>query len=284
MLPNFIILGAARSGTTSLVRYLQQHPEILMNKRKDTNFFAYNEDDPGRTMWGGRAHYQFPVKNIEVYKELFETDKEYEHVGECSASYLVSKYAPVQIKEILGNDVKFIVILRNPVERAHSDFLRRKVKKEQYESKDFYENPLQKNWIQYGFYSKYLNEYFKLFDRDNFHIMIFEEFINNTHENMVSLYKFLGVNNDIKLDYRKYNAGGVPKSTLLNKLAEKFKGLFYKLLPEKIKNYAKELYRLNYDNSEELSESVYNELMALYREDINNLENMLDRSLEIWYE
>jgi len=169
------------------------------------------------------------------------------------------------------------------VDRAYSDFMRRKVKSNKLNYNEFYNKPLEKKWFLYGFYSEYLKIYFDMFGKENFHIIIFEEFVENTQEYMDSLFKFLDVNNNINIKYKKYNSSGEARSKLLNVFAEKTKQLFYRLLPEKGIRYAKELYRINYKKSPELSKFTYDKVMKLYENDIKKLEVLLGRSLNVWY-
>ena len=107
-LPNFLIVGAAKSGTTSLFEYLAQHPEVYVAVCKELHYFS---DAP--------------------YPKLANSDKEYENlfvgiinekaIGESSVSYLSDTEAPYRINKLL-KDVKIIILLRNPVDRAYAQW------------------------------------------------------------------------------------------------------------------------------------------------------------------
>ncbi|MFC1812830.1 sulfotransferase domain-containing protein, partial [Thermodesulfobacteriota bacterium] len=108
MMPNFLIVGAAKSGTTSLYSYLNQHPDIFMPKWKELSFFI---GDPA-----GPIH---KVKKPEFFLRVFATVANQTAVGEASTSYLYDESAPKRIKEVLGA-IKIIIVLRNPVDMAYS--------------------------------------------------------------------------------------------------------------------------------------------------------------------
>jgi len=120
-LPNFLIVGAAKSGTSSLHQYLIQHPDIFMpsyNKEgknvKEPQFLIKEKVEK-------RLH--FGVWDWEEYKALFDDSGEYKSVGESTVFYLY--YYKESIKNIkfrLGDDVKIIIVLRNPIDRAYSAF------------------------------------------------------------------------------------------------------------------------------------------------------------------
>src|SRR5262245_28477364 len=72
MLPNFIVIGAAKAGTTSLHWYLAEHPSVFMTTTKDPSFFAYGLDARGQLVWGDPEFHRFPVKTLAEYERLFD--------------------------------------------------------------------------------------------------------------------------------------------------------------------------------------------------------------------
>lgn len=116
-MPNFLIVGAQKAGTTSLHYYLKQHPQIYMRPRKEPHFFEGMHWDfyrPGRIM--------LAVTDLADYQALFEGVTDEKAIGEASASYLYSPKAPTLIKRSIP-DARLIAILRNPPDRAYSNFL-----------------------------------------------------------------------------------------------------------------------------------------------------------------
>jgi len=106
MLPNLICPGAAKSGTTTLYDLLRQHPDVLMSSKKEANFFVQN--------------YQ---KGKEWYEKLYFSGwKDEKIIGDITPSYMSFKYVAKRIHDMLGNGIKFIFLLRNPVTRAYSHY------------------------------------------------------------------------------------------------------------------------------------------------------------------
>src|ERR1041385_6888829 len=116
--PNLLIIGAAKSGTTSLHTYLNEHPQIFMARRKEPSFFLL-WDNPERIALHereGRAEVNF-FSTLERYAALFVDGKEHKIRGESSTAYLANPECAAKIKQLIP-DVKIIAILRNPVSRA----------------------------------------------------------------------------------------------------------------------------------------------------------------------
>ena len=99
-LPEFIIIGAQKAGTTSLQHYLKMTPGVYLPARESTHFFT--------------NHYQ---EGVEKYKEHFL--RGHGPAGECTRFYIMHPLVPERIYGMIPN-VKIIVLLRNPVDRAYS--------------------------------------------------------------------------------------------------------------------------------------------------------------------
>jgi hypothetical protein len=119
LLPDFLIIGAAKSGTTSLYRYLVQHPHVRRARRKEIRFFD-REYAQGENWY--RAHFPLALRKRweTVRRGGFAT-------GEASPSYLYYPHAPKRARAVVPA-AKLIAILRNPVDRAYSQY-RHKVRK-----------------------------------------------------------------------------------------------------------------------------------------------------------
>ena len=120
IMPDFLIVGAAKSGTTALYHYLGQHPEVFLSPIKETNFFAQK---------GKNLDFNGPKDNLITHKKTITETVDYYNqftnvtnekaIGEICPSYLYYKDAPKNIKEHIP-EVKIIAILREPVSRAFS--------------------------------------------------------------------------------------------------------------------------------------------------------------------
>ena len=120
-LPNFLVIGAARSGTTSLYYCLQNHPQVYVTPVLEPRFFAFEGEKVDFNGPGDRLLKRRIVTKVEDYAALFDGVIDEIAIGEVSPAYLTSQSAPVRIQHYIPN-TKIIAVLRNPVERAISSF------------------------------------------------------------------------------------------------------------------------------------------------------------------
>ena len=121
-LPNFLIVGAAKSGTSSLHQYLLQHPDIFMPTFNEEGLSLKEPQFLIKSKVEKRLH--FGIWEWKEYLSIFEDVEEQKVIGEASVFYLYYYEEAIKnIKSRLGNDVKIIILLRNPVDRAFSAFL-----------------------------------------------------------------------------------------------------------------------------------------------------------------
>src|SRR5437667_3118215 len=114
--PNFFIVGAQNSGTTSLYGYLKQHPDVFMPALKEPHYFA--QITPSHE----QRYLRTIVRDEAAYLRLFLKAKGYPAIGEASPSYLWDANAPHRIRKAVPH-AKIIILLRDPVERAYSHYL-----------------------------------------------------------------------------------------------------------------------------------------------------------------
>jgi hypothetical protein len=187
-LPNFLIIGAAKAGTTSLHGYLSLHPEIFMSKRKELNFF----DDRGR--WN---------KGIEWYKSNFNDT--FSINGEASPQY--SRYprnagVPERIKRVLGAP-KLIYLIRDPVERIisfYAHMVQRSLSTPPFEELLAAIETDSEEYIQGSSYFLQLSQYLKLFPRDTILVVLQERLRADRRRTLKLIFKFLGVDDEFWSD------------------------------------------------------------------------------------
>lgn len=194
MLPNFLIVGAQKSGTSSLNYYLQEHPEIYMHP-KELHFF----DDRDGTYNQGLGY----------YGSFFNETEKQKVVGECTPCYMYAADAPQRIHSVLP-DVKVAFIMRNPVDRAYSAYWKNiKNGREKYSFEDAlaYEKKrieinrwhrLQFSYISRGFYYEQIERYMTLFQKENMLFLLFEDFIAKPQEILNRVYKFIDVDSELE--------------------------------------------------------------------------------------
>ena len=187
-LPNFLIVGAQKCGTTTLYDILNEHPEANMSSVKEINFFTIDNKYS---------------KGLLSYSSYFKkSTKKHKITGEASPGYICFPGIAEKIYNNLG-DIKIIIILRDPIKRAYSQYWdnRRHLKEyrtegeiiREYLSADY--ETTSKGYFSRGVYIKYIEEYLKYFSRDKVHIMILEDLVKNPKKELFELYNFLGIDN-----------------------------------------------------------------------------------------
>jgi len=283
---DFFIVGAPKAGTTSLCHYLNEHPEIVMSRQKETDFFS-DESLQKQGLYYGKNR----VDKIEKYHNLFPTLQEKKY-GEASVSYLFYEDVPKKIKEYNSNG-KIIIMLRNPVERAFShylmdyrlgliippleEFFERELNNKK--SKLFYQQ-----YIELGLYFEQVKRYLDTFGSENTHIIFYQDFKNDIEEVIRKAYYFLGVDNSFKPRVeKKHNTFSRPKNNLI-RIVYSFVGLrkFLKwLIPKNlVKRIKNTLFKK--DEKPELNIELRNKMNKLFVEDIKLLEELLSKDLSRW--
>ena len=229
--PNLFVVGAARCGTTSLHRYLAEHPEIFVPERKELSYFGVGdtgEDFGGPD--GALVSGKLP-RSLSEYLSYFRGCTDEKIQVDVSPWYLYSSLAAERIRESCPKS-KIIAILRNPIDRAYSHYrLMAKLGMEKHER--FWdavaaeqERKTQRwtfGWYysEVGLYGKQLSRYFAHFAPEQIKIIFFEEFIRDTKSVMGDIYRFLGVREIHPDTYPIYNEAVLPKSRSVKLLLEK---------------------------------------------------------------
>lgn len=295
MMPNFLGLGAAKAGTTSVREYLNAHNQIYMAPG-EPRFFSFEDQelDPHHVV------HRTTITDLCAYQKLFDGVTDEKAIGDISPSYLFNPRAPERIKHHVP-DAKLFVILRNPVDRAFSHFVHM-IKAGLEPETDFakaIDNPLVKvgNWqrtryyIQFGFYHDQISRYFQLFSREQIRVYLFEDLKNDPGALMHDLFVLLGVDDRFSPDSsRVFNPSGVPRSRLVHSLLFKpnvLKQLLKFALPAAALNRLKgTAYQFQQYNLRRLDfpEETRAHLTDIYREDILNLQQLIQRDLSMWLE
>ena len=229
MKPNFICIGVQKGGTTSLIKYLNLNPEIYIAKG-EKHFFD-------RKLSNG----ELSDKDIKKYEESFKTTKPI--IGEKTPSYCYIRYAMDRIYNYDKN-IKLIIILREPISRAFSQYnmvlsKKKETLNDRTDIEIFNEITSQENikfnevesngeyFVIRGFYDEILEYILSKFSRDNLYIGISEEINQNKLKYYNEIYEFLGATKLIKIN-DKLN-GNVRKYT--------------KKIPKKLEKYLYNIYK-----------------------------------------
>lgn len=233
MKQNFVCIGAQKAGTTTLAEILGQHPDICIPPIKETKFFLFDQD------------YE---KGKEFYDSYFTNYQGQKAVGEFDPDYMLFPITAERLAETLGKDLKIIVVLRNPAERAYSHYLMTKrkglepngfedaLKAEQGRKGDIKTRKIYA-YIERGYYGKQIADFIKVFPKKNFLFLEFEQdFLKNRKVMIEKVQQFLELEPaPLNLDVHS-NEAGEPINTRINELVRKpnfVKRLFKAILPLK---------------------------------------------------
>lgn len=296
-LPNFLIVGAAKSGTSSLHNYLNQHPEVFMPSYNKEGMKVKEPRFLIKDLVQHRLHNG--VWSWEEYKSLFNDVKDETSIGESTVLYLYYyKHAIDNIKKYLGEDIKIIIMLRNPTDRAYSAF--------QHVSRGFKEQnsfeealEIEKDRIgkdvsltpmvmykEMGLYHDMVRAYKENFK--NVHIIFYEDFRDDTEVEIDKTFKFLGLSLSVTIDFMsRYNVGGKRwKSENMKYVFMKnnsLKWAFKKVIPRFLRKGVRDaLIFVSTDKVVPMKESTRIKLNEFFKEDVKKLSDLLNRDLTHW--
>lgn len=280
IIPNFLIIGAGKSGTSSLHEYLNQHPEIFMSPYKEPMYFRY-----------GFGSEKIDEEEKSYVKQLFDTEDKYlqlfkdvrneKVVGESSVTYLANPVCASRIKKF-NPKMKLLTILRNPVERAFSFYkmsVRMGLEKTSFakavneELAGKRENDIQLRRYLYMCKSyDPVKVYKNHFDQRNFRVCLYED-LKCLDRFFKELFDFLEIDNSVKINTDiKYNKSSLmpyhPFFRSLNLLLRKHPSIY----PE----YLKKLYL------PKMSEELRSCLLDYFKQDTKNLQGLIGRDLSHW--
>lgn len=280
-LPNFIIIGAGKCGTTSLHNYLNQHQNIYLCPQKETYFFVPEPIRSKFKPWGA-------IANFDNYTNLFKDASQDSVIGEISTTYYRHPEAAKQIRQTLPK-VKIIAILRDPANRAFSDYQMHFRKGN--ETRDFSAIISSENrFIKPGFYYSELIPYFEVFPREQIKILLFTDLVKTPTSFIEDVFKFIEVDPTFRPDTsKKSRSGGLPKNKTLNNLLTK-PNLFRKIIASLLGIFIPPYIRQNIRSSlvkqniqqTKLSPDVRQQLIEIYRDDILKLQELIERDLSNW--
>jgi hypothetical protein len=279
MLPNFLIIGAYKAGSTSLYQFCKEHPDVYMSTIKETNFLSFDPENPKHLSMTD----QFRITTLEQYESLFSNAHGEKAIGEASPSYLHSDLAIDKIKELLP-DAKLIVSLRNPVDRAYSAYLM--ALRLGRTSEDVYSAfRLDASRVRLSFYSDQLSRYLESFGRKQLKIFLFDDLKSDADGVARDLFEFLGVDSDFSPNtaYR-HNPGGLPKNRLINQAYNSLRKahVLRVFLPNRIRKLAVVLRDKNLDRAPPLPRDLRIKWTEIFRSDVLVLQSLIDRDLSSW--
>jgi len=283
---DFFIVGAPKSGTTSLYHYLSEHPQVEMSSQKEPDYFsdkAIHEQ--------GMYYAKNRVDTLDKYESLF-VQKESVVYGEASVSYLFYENVAEDIKKYNPN-AKIIIMLRNPIERAFSHYLM------DYRLgliSDSFENVLAKiskhknahlfyqQYIEVSKYAKQIQRYLDFFKKENILFIDYEDFKKNVSKTVDQVYNFLNISTEFVADINtKHNTFIMPKNKII-RLIYSFvflrKILTFLFPVYLVKNISVLLFKS--DKKPELLKETRSLLSIIFNDDIKKMEEVLAKNYSKW--
>jgi len=312
-LPNFFIVGAPKAGTTSLYHYLSQHPEIYMSPIKEPCHFSSEirpENFSDEIRAGAEAAFREQQQYLqgpmteqrfgglgmdwEDYMKLFRNVKAETAIGEASVRYLWSKTAAANIQAKIPH-AKILVVVRDPVSRAFSEYLELiTVGRLRYSFRKYVESCLNCEpgkislwWpvLEAGLYYESVKRYLDRFPRENVHILLYDDYRAEPAPVLAEIFRFLGVDSSFTPDLSKrHNEARVPRFLLIGRLLNKrgvWNGLG-SLLPTGFTPLLRKI-ALRPRDMVVASPSDREFLLRYYGDDIRKLAELLNRDLTAWF-
>ena len=286
--PNFILAGFPKCGTTSLFAYLEEHPEIFIPKRKEMNFFTNPIISKLTEGKGDKIVNAYQVSNWEEYISYYTSVKNEKAVGDASPSYINFPSCFDEINQKLNNP-KIIIIVRDPIKRAFSNYLH--LYKKGRETLDFYsaiheeENRKALKYSPFWYYKKHSLYYDKIVQaKESFSdvlVLTQEELKLNSKKVLKEVFEFLEVNSDFipnNLD-TSYNVGGVYKKNFITNIFTRdsyFKNQILKKLPMvvKIKPLKDKILKNFQTSAPTIDLESENVLVEYFKEDVAKLSEL----------
>lgn len=298
-LPSFLIVGAAKSATTSIHEYLSQNPNIYMPEHKEAKFFSAAPEK--FTCLGPDIWNKTRISSTTEYSALFDNAKDDQIVGETSNDYLYyHEESIVNIKKLLGEDVKIVIILRNPIDRAFSHYIH--YMKDGRENLSFMdaikiEGERKKGNWEWGYhytsaslYCDAVEDY--LSSIENVYVDTFERFVAEPTVFLNDLTNWLGLDDfpyDISVNY---NASGLPGNALLSSLYSTLRWIYefmLKTIGERrlksldfFKEYVTNKFLVKQKLQDHIASNDMQKLIHFFEKDIECLKRLTRKSFSEW--
>lgn len=307
-IPNFFVVGAAKSATTTLHAILDHHPEVYCPPLKEPGFFA--DDDAPRMfdpfsrrppfdgvsyVRGAMSHHEQVayINDVDVYRQLYRRVADEAAVGDFSTSYLCSLHAARRIRAF-DPQAKILMILREPIARAISHYKMDRaiglvrapfgelIAAERAALSDAAKSA---HWyIRLGLYAAQVERYLNEFPREQVKIVLFEDMKTLRQQTLRDIESFLGVSHQVEHLDLVVNKSEQPRSQQLITLVDRIniRPVVRKICPRALVNFGKILLYKPYTNEVIAAPEDVARLREIFAPDIERLSALINRDLSRW--
>jgi hypothetical protein len=300
-LPDFLLIGAAKSGTVSLYHYLKQHPGIFMCPVNECNFFALHGVDLDAAFRGPvdrETVERYCVRDPAAYEALFDAAVPGQRRGEASPLYLYSPVAPQNIRQSMPQ-ARLIAVLRQPADRAYSNYLH--YRRAGIEPLPTFAQALAAeperiaggwgpwpfwHYRQVGFYAAQVQRYYEAFGRDQVMVCLYDDLWADPVALLQKMFAFIGVDPTFAPDVSvRHNIAGRPKNHRLYSLMTRpnaLKQVVNTVLPVTVRARLRDWIHGWNVTTPPFDPALRRRLNQGYREDILALQALIGRDLSHW--
>ena len=295
-LPTFLVVGAAKAGTTALDLFLRQHPDIAMSRRKEPSFFAFDERPPAFGGPGDRTILnRDALWRLDDYLDQFRHARPGQAVGEVSPRYLDTPGTAERIRRRIPG-ARIVAVLRQPADRAWSHFMMRR--RDGFEPCASLEEAIadeprrrRERWasgryLERGFYGLQLAEYLRHFPREQVRVYLYDDLVRDARGLLRDLFGFLEVDPGAEIDLSaRPNPSGELRNPLLRwawTRTHPLRGRIRPILPKALRSRVSRWVISRPLVRREIQPETRRRVTALYADDVRRLETLLDRDLSHW--
>ncbi|KRO67590.1 MAG: hypothetical protein ABR84_05915 [Cryomorphaceae bacterium BACL21 MAG-121220-bin10] len=293
---DFFVVGAARSGTTSLYQYLSQHPEVYLPKVKELNYFSAVTSDQYQDYQEPKPNKDYHTKIIqsaEVYDRLFQDAASGQLKGDVSPSYLWHKETAQRIAAH-NPKAKILVTLRHPAKRAFSHYLM--AKSVGYDRSETFQQaldaPIKPTWgggndyLAWSAYAAPLKAYYAAFPAEQIKVLVFEQWIRDQENTLGEVTSFLGLKpfEGFDLADQHNHILAYKHQGILNFFRVKWaRALLHRLFSEGLRNRAKAVLFGGKPTKETLAPALQQKLEKEFTKEARAIEGLIGQSLhKLW--
>lgn len=279
MLPDFVVIGGMKCGTTSLWHYLRMHPEIFVPPSTKNLEFFINEDNWAKGVNWYESHFRFDDPNIKA-------------VGEISTEYTkFPKFAgvPENMSSVLSG-AKLIYLVRDPIDRIVSQYIH--LVGAATENRDIQSALADLSHNPYVFISKYyfqLEQFLRFFPKERILIVVSEDLRSNRNETLKTIFDYIGVSSEfvppkeIRVNTREEKKQWNPMGKIIRRSPKHFDRFNY--YKSKLPNAGRRFLEAMVNRAIvdcKLSQSTRDRLSAELRPDVEKLRDFSGRSFAQW--